>query len=123
MASTTSEKDETQSSSKISFLPVSPPGYRFDVEGRVKHLREVALKNPTFKRQQSNILFVIHLYESGQLKDPTGKGIVICNGKMIEALPELSEWTKDTVVWHEVKLWIILYFSSHSPDHRGKLYK
>ncbi|KAK9334887.1 hypothetical protein V1521DRAFT_133287 [Lipomyces starkeyi] len=89
------------STSKPTFNPLPAWSEPFCItpEERVRHLRSLLL-DESQEYQRKNILFLIHLYETGQLKElRPGKITWIFDGKIVDGLPK--EIPPGSAVWAE----------------------
>ncbi|KAK9260108.1 hypothetical protein V1519DRAFT_218577 [Lipomyces tetrasporus] len=69
-------------------------------ESRVRYLRTL-LSDKSQEYQHKNILFLIHLYETGQLKElRPGKVTWIFDGKIVDGMPK--EILKGSAAWADV---------------------
>ncbi|KAK9369257.1 hypothetical protein V1509DRAFT_638805 [Lipomyces kononenkoae] len=89
------------STAKTAFnpLPAWSEPLRITPEERVRYLRSLLL-DESEEYQRKNILFLIHLYETGQLKElRPGKIIWIFDGKIVDGMPK--EVPPGSAVWAE----------------------
>jgi len=80
------------------FLPAVIGPIQPQKETRIPILRE-ALRDPLYERQRKNILFVIHLYETGELPGTVYRRVWIQDGKIVEPWPKNRG---EVPVWVEV---------------------
>lgn len=87
------------------FSPACTEPIIINAESRIRELREMLL-DKSLDFQKKNILFLIHLYETGQLPKPAGETTWILDGKFCDGLPE--KIPEGSAVWAEVCLVSIL---------------
>jgi hypothetical protein len=113
----------TMATEKPTFAPVCPVPISnfFNAESRIRDLREMLL-DKSLEFQKENILFAIHLYETGQLPPKRECDTTwILNGKVVDQLPD--DLPKGSLVWGEVCLTSILcYYFTYSILRLSLLY-
>jgi hypothetical protein len=87
------------------FSPACTEPIIINAESRIRELREMLL-DKSLDFQKKNILFLIQLYETGQLPKPAGETTWILDGKFCAGLPE--KIPEGSAVWAEVGLVSIL---------------
>lgn len=84
------------------FSPACPIPPDLDAQTRVKQLKD-ALKEDCWQFQKANILKLIELYESGELKPPSFRDTIwLCDGKVLDKEPGLGDTPKNAILWAEV---------------------
>ncbi|KAJ9269208.1 hypothetical protein DTO212C5_4703 [Paecilomyces variotii] len=83
------------------FSPACPIPLVIDPQTRIKELKD-ALTEDCWQYQKANILKLIELYESGELKPPSyDTTIWLCDGKVLDKEPGLDDVPRGSVLWAE----------------------
>jgi len=82
-----------------------PYPIEISAEDRIKQLEEF-LSDETLQHQRANIVYVINMYKTGQLKSllgpPDRRSIYVCGGQVYDDLPNSKE-RNNRPVWHEIR--------------------
>jgi hypothetical protein len=85
------------------FSPVCPIPLVIDAQTRVKQLKDALTEDRWQPQKKANILKLIELYESGELKPPSyDTTIWLCDGKVLDKEPGLDDVPKGSRLWAEV---------------------
>ena len=94
------------------FSPACTEPFIISAESRIRDLREI-LSDKSQEYQKKNILALIGLYETGQLK-PTSEITWIFDGKVVDSEPD--KIPKGSAVWAEVCLIFIFCYYFTDPN-------